>query len=117
MALEFGVGPSGAFKDNEAAGQSPIGQAGRGQSVSSRQWIRAISIQAGDGQGNEIDCSNLRVQFMVRQKDTQHPHWCYVRITNLSDQTANRGMKEFTKLTLKAGYQGRMGPIFKGQVF
>jgi hypothetical protein len=81
--------------------------------ITGRQWIREGSFTI---EGKTIDIVKLRAQFMVRQKDSQHPNWMYIRITNLSNDTMNQTFKEYAKVELKAGYPGRSGVIFKGQV-
>jgi hypothetical protein len=81
--------------------------------ITGRQWIREGSFTIN---GKTIDIVKLRAQFMVRQKDSQHPNWMYIRITNLSNDTMNQEYKENDKVELKAGYPGRSGTIFKGRI-
>lgn len=90
---------------------------GASLSVGTRQWIRSCKV---DVAGQTIDCDNMQIQFMVKQMDQQHNNWAYCRITNLSDRTsqaalnaAKGGGKIFK---LQAGYQGRSGPIFEGEI-
>jgi hypothetical protein len=54
--------------------------------ITGRQWIREGSFTIS---GKTWDIVSLRAQFMVRQKDSQHPNWMYIRITNLSDDSMN----------------------------
>jgi hypothetical protein len=81
--------------------------------ITGRQWIREGSFTIS---GKTWDIVSLRAQFMVRQKDSQHPNWMYIRITNLSDDSMNHTYKENDIVELKAGYPGRSGVIFKGKV-
>jgi hypothetical protein len=70
----------------------------------------------GSSDNNPIDASELRCEFTVKCADVQHPDWAYVRIYNLSDETAFSMMKEHDTLTIEAGYQQRIGVIYKGKV-
>ena len=81
--------------------------------ITGRQWIREGSFTIS---GKTWDIVKLRAQFMVRQKDSQHPNWMYIRITNLSNDSMNHDYKENDLVELKAGYPGRSGIIFKGRV-
>ncbi len=110
MALEITTKPS-AF--GAGSGQGTSSGAGGG---SGRQWIRACKITLGSG-GEGIDVSELRCEFVVRQKDVQQPDWAYVRIYNLSEQTSRWGMlKENDTVTIEAGYESRIGMIYKGKI-
>jgi hypothetical protein len=81
--------------------------------ITGRQWIREGSFTVS---GKTWDIVALRAQFMVRQRDSQHPNWMYIRITNLSNDSMNHNYKENDLVELKAGYPGRSGIIFKGRV-
>lgn len=81
--------------------------------VGSRQWLRKADLTVA---GTVVDCTELRIQLMVRQADVQHPDWMYARVTNLSDQTAMSMMVENADVQLRAGYEGRYGTIFKGKL-
>lgn len=86
--------------------------------VATDQWIRDVKLTFSEGSGAAIDISDLRIQFQVRQKTQQHPDHMYVRVTNLSDQTAMGWFKvgKGAKAQLEAGYRNRVGKIFDGQV-
>lgn len=81
------------------------------------QWIRKVSlIVAGQG-GDGLDLSELRVHFDVSQSDFETPNHAAIRVYNLSSNTAQRIRKEFTEVTLQAGYRdGGFGVIFKGTI-
>ena len=113
MALTIDVKPSGYVADAERA---RAGVEQQGSAVGSRQWIRACRVEIG---GVGINCDNLQVQIMVRQADQQHNNHAYVRITNLSQATAQKAFdaaKEFKPFKLEAGYQGRSGILFEGEI-
>ena len=80
-----------------------------------RQWIRNISLTIGDG-AEEMDVSALRIRFNVRQADLQTPNWAEIIITNPSAATIDKIKKEYTKVTLEAGYEENAGIIFKGEI-
>ena len=80
------------------------------------QWMRKASLVVAAGEEG-IDLSELRFTFRTQQWDLQTPGRIYVRIFNLSDDTANRVQKEFTRLILQAGYEnGEYGPVFDGTI-
>ena len=108
--------PPDKSADPEKARAGVGAAAGPSLSVGSRQWIRSCKVEIG---GVAINCDNLQVTIMVRQADQQHNNHAYVRITNLSQATAQKAMnaaKEFAKFKLEAGYQGRSGIIFEGEI-
>ena len=83
--------------DPEKARAGVGAAAGPSLSVGSRQWIRACRVEIG---GVAINCDNLQITIMVRQADQQHNNHAYVRITNLSQATAQKAMnaaKEFSR--------------------
>jgi len=83
-----------------------------------RQWIRKCSLIVGDSGGNGLELSEFRIRFEVCKYPMQTPGFARIRIYNLSDDTANRIQKEFTKIVLKAGYEdeSNFGVIFTGNV-
>lgn len=65
------------------------------------------------------DLSSLRVKFKVNQSDLQSPNNAIITVYNLADETSQKIQKEFTKVTLQAGYDGDGAPygvIFAGTV-
>ena len=57
----------------------------------------------------------LRVKFKSYAADFDAPNHCEIVIYNLSDATATRVIKEFSRVILQAGYvNGRFGVIFTG---
>ena len=79
------------------------------------QWIRQVKLTVGDD-SEELDLSALRIRFDVRQADIQTPGTADILVTNPSPQTAANARKEYTKVTLQAGYAGNVGTIFEGKV-
>jgi len=64
-----------------------------------------------------IELSGLRFVFKIKQYDLQTPTNIAIRVYNLSEDTANRIQKEFTRLILQVGYEGGdYGVIFDGTI-
>lgn len=80
------------------------------------QYLRTISLTIGDDAGHSIDLSDMHIRFLVQGATLSTLKYCEVRIWNLSADTANQVAKEFTQITLKAGYQGNNQIIFQGQI-
>lgn len=80
------------------------------------QFGRKASLIVSTGtQG--LDLSQLRFKFQTRNADEQAPNTLYVRVYNLADSTAKTIQKEFTTITLQAGYEnGNYGVIFSGTI-
>jgi hypothetical protein len=80
-----------------------------------RSTIPAKQSPAADQPG--LDLSNLRIQFSVTAMDVDAPPTAVIRVMNLADDTARRIQKEFTGVTLQAGYEGgNFGVIFQGTI-
>lgn len=80
------------------------------------QYIRKLSLTAG-GSGGTLDLSTLRVVFRVEQQTRQTPNIAEIYVYNTTRQTALKFIdKEFTKVTLTAGYESNTGMIFTGNV-
>ncbi len=80
-----------------------------------QQYIRSCTLIV-EGSSVVFTVSNLRVVFRTRQANLQTPAHADIRIYNLSAETANMVQKEFTKVTLSAGYVGNESIIFKGEI-
>jgi hypothetical protein len=83
--------------------------------MSARQYLRKLSVIVGTGEAG-LDFSDFRVVFSVRRGDFQSPNAADVRIYNVTDTTANRIKKEFTRVVIQAGYDGNFGLIFDGTI-
>src|ERR1700749_4647134 len=82
-----------------------------------QQYLRQFSCVVAQDDGEGLEFNKFKVQFAIRRGDFQTPNSCDVRIFNLSPQTANLiGQKEFTTLTLKAGYEGNFALVFQGTI-
>jgi hypothetical protein len=82
----------------------------------SNQFGRKASLIVSSGtQG--LDLSQFRFTFKTRNADEQAPNTLYTRIYNLADSTVKQIQKEFTTITLQAGYEtGNYGVIFQGTI-
>lgn len=80
------------------------------------QFGRQASLIVSTGtQG--LDLSQLHFKFQTRNADEQAPNTLYVRVYNLADSTVKTIQKEFTTITLQAGYaDGNYGIIFSGTI-
>lgn len=82
-----------------------------------RQYKRFCSLVVSGLDGEGLDLSELRIEFGVRQWDIQTPNHAEIRIWNLKPDTSKRVEKEFTRVTLQAGYEGAdSGIIFDGTI-
>jgi len=81
------------------------------------QYLRRLSMVITGNNGQGLDFSDFRVEFRIRRGDIQTPNSADIRIYNLSDNTANLIQKEFTQVSLSAGYQtSNYGLIFTGTI-
>ncbi len=87
------------------------------------QYLRKCSLTVSNSQGAGLDLSEMQVKFSTRQADIQTPAALRARIYNLSNGNAGSTNtvlqieKEFTHITLQAGYQqGNFGTIFQGEI-
>lgn len=80
------------------------------------QYLRRVRLTVTAG-STGLDLSNLHIRFNVRQWDYSTPNNATIRVYNLADQTADAIEKEFTGVTLEAGYEnGNFGTIFSGTI-
>lgn len=80
------------------------------------QYLRKFSLVVSAG-SKGLDLSDMQVRFTVTQNDVQTPNGAAIRIYNLSDATSQKIEKEFTHVTMQAGYQtGNYGTIFEGTI-
>lgn len=80
-----------------------------------QQWLRQVKLTIGDD-AEELDLSALRIRFQVRQFDSQTPNWAEITVTNPAPNTVSKAKKEYTKVTLQAGYDGNVATIFEGEI-
>lgn len=84
----------------------------------SEQWLRKIGLTVTAGE-KALDLSNMQVRFRTTQMDVEggYPPGAYIRVYNLSDQTARQVSEEYQKVILQAGYeQGEFASIFEGTI-
>lgn len=77
-----------------------------------RQVKLLISTETGEG----LDLSHLRIVFDIKLTDSQTPNFAKIRVYNLSQNLVARVQKEFTYVTLQAGYESNFGTIFYGNI-
>lgn len=80
------------------------------------QYGRVCTLIVSDRSLNGIDLSKLRIKFVVKRSDTMTPNVADIRVYNLEEETARQIKKEFTTVTLQAGYEGNYGVIFRGNI-
>ena len=83
--------------------------------MSTPQYLRKIKLTIGD-HAEALDLSELRIRFAVRRGDFSTPNSADIRVYNVSDNTASKAQKEFTRVRLEAGYDGNYGVIFDGTI-
>jgi hypothetical protein len=89
----------------------------QGQQGQNDQWLRKVSLIVADSSGAGLDLSELRIHFKISQSDFETPNSAEIRVFNLSQDTAQKIRKEYTSVTLQAGYQsGAFGIIFQGTI-
>jgi hypothetical protein len=80
------------------------------------QFIRRASLVLTEGDKG-LDLSNFRIRFNIENADIQSPGSMACRVYNLSKETISQVQKEFSKVTLNAGYQeGNYGIVFSGTI-
>lgn len=84
--------------------------------MSGTQYLRKCSLIVADDTGDGLDLSQLRITFTVTKTEAESPNTAEIKVYNLSDDTAQRIQKEFTRVRLQAGYVEGFGLIFDGTV-
>lgn len=80
------------------------------------QFLRKCTLIVSGG-SKGLDLSAFHIQFSIGQNDTETPNNAFIRVFNLSNDTSKQIQKEFTEVTLQAGYeQGAFGIIFQGTI-
>ncbi|QNT79187.1 hypothetical protein [Entomobacter blattae] len=81
------------------------------------QYRRSLKLVAGDATGNGLDLSNLRIVFTVTHAIVgQMPKSLEARIYNPAPQTVSRLQREFSQVSLEAGYSGHVAELFRGSI-
>ncbi|MGA4275569.1 phage protein [Ralstonia nicotianae] len=81
-----------------------------------QQWIRRVSLIVGDDGGQGLDLSELHIQFSIWSATVQSPKHTVMRVYNVSGTTAKTIQKEFTQVSLQAGYGDNFGQVFAGSI-
>lgn len=80
------------------------------------QYLRRIKLFVSGNDDNGLNLSELRIKFTVKLTGTATPNTADIRVYNLKAETALQIRKEFTRVTLQAGYPGNIGVIFQGNI-
>jgi hypothetical protein len=81
-----------------------------------QQYIRDCRLKVADDAGAGLDLSQLHIVFSIKKADSETPNVADITVYNLSDSTATRIKKEFSRVVLQAGYQENYGTIFAGNI-
>lgn len=79
-----------------------------------RQYLRKVTLLVGNAKGEALDLSSLRIKFRIRKTDAETPNVAEIEVFNLDAETSLRIQKEFTDVTLQAGYVENFGVVFRG---
>ena len=79
------------------------------------QYKRQAKLLIGAGT-SLIDLSEMAIEFEVQAPNVETPKTAYIRVYNLSPDTAKRVTTEGAQVILSAGYEGNFGTIFNGQL-
>lgn len=80
------------------------------------QFIRCCSLLVVDQSGKGVDLSDLKIVFQVQHAIQQRPRQLLVRVYNPLPEHARKGLSEFTRIILSAGYESNYAMIFDGNV-
>ncbi len=84
--------------------------------MTQKQYKRKISLIVSNQSGDGLDLSELRIVFDIKLTDSQTPNTCQIRVYNISRDLVARIKKEYTVVTLQAGYESNYGTIFEGNI-
>jgi hypothetical protein len=68
------------------------------------------------GKGDALDFSKFRISFEIKKSENETPNQAEIKIYNLAQDTENKIINEFTRVTLQAGYVDNFGVIFDGEI-
>lgn len=85
------------------------------------EYLRKVQLSVSSGQNASGSSTvyrldDMHLQFNVFGAAVNTLKYATITIWNLSKQKANAILKEFTGITLSAGYAGSFGTIFDGQI-
>lgn len=81
-----------------------------------RQYGRKVDLIIANKAGDGFNFSGLHIVFRVKKADAQRPNTAEIRIYNVTRDTVDMMRKEFTDITLQAGYDEHFGVIFRGNI-
>lgn len=84
--------------------------------MSGQQYGRTCTLIVSNAKGDALDLSALHIKFNVKRSDTQTPNIADIRVFNLSEATAVKIRKEFSRIILQGGYKDNFGVIFEGNI-
>jgi hypothetical protein len=79
------------------------------------QYLRACKVTF-EGGGKALDASQLRIRFDTHQDTTSTPWMVNLYVYNLKKETIQSIRKEYSKVTVEAGYEDSSGIIFSGEI-
>lgn len=83
--------------------------------TSPTQFGRAANLFLANA-SSALDLSNMHFKFDVFASDVETPNTAVIRVYNLSQQTVNEAISEYSSVVLQAGYGDQPGEIFRGTV-
>jgi hypothetical protein len=81
-----------------------------------KQYLRYCNLIVSGDAGDGLDLSKLTINFAIKKTDGQTPNTAVIKVYNLNADTQARIQKEFTRVTIQAGYQSNYGIVFDGSV-
>ena len=88
-----------------------------------RQFHRVVQISLGGSGGSagttlvsSSGLDGLKVQFEFESHTAQAPASIQIIVYNIDPKKAQQVQKEFTAITVQAGYEGSVGEIFAGTI-
>lgn len=79
------------------------------------QFNRKATLILSEGE-KALDLSAMHFTFRTVQQDVESPNNCSIRVYNLSEPTVKQALREFSRVTLQAGYEEAAGVIFQGTI-
>ena len=80
------------------------------------QYQRVCKLTVSGSGGGVKNLSELRVTFQINHAVVQTPKAAWIRVYNVSQSTIAQVQKEFTAVSLTAGYVGNAAVIFSGTI-
>lgn len=79
-------------------------------------WKRKAELKLGDDAGDGLDFSEFRFTFNIKKTNTPEPNAAIFNIYNVSREIYEKVKKEFSRITLAAGYVNNYSLIFNGNI-